>query len=64
MQISAKLESISNLGEVTIEFDPPIVMVPRDWNLIFSQDEMDKLSAKDRIIYEAELQKIMDVQFV
>ena len=54
-QVEANLESISNMGEVTIEFDPPIVMVPNDWNRLWSQEEKDKLSLQDREIYEEEL---------
>ena len=52
------------MGEVTIKFDPPIVMVPNDWNRLWSQEEKDKLSLQDREIYEEELQKIMHVQFL
>ena len=54
-QVEANLESISNMGEMTIEFDPPIVMVPNDWKRLWSQDEKDKLSLQDREIYEEEL---------
>ena len=52
------------MGEVKKEFDPPIVMVPNDWNRLWSEEEKNKLSLRDREIYEEELQKIMHVQFL
>ena len=55
MQIDAKFDSISNIGEVAIEFYPPIVMVPNDWNRLWSQAEKDKLTLRDREVYEEEL---------
>ena len=64
VQIEAKLESISAIGEVTIKFYPPIVMVPNDWNRLWNQEEKDKLSLSDREIYEKDLNKIMRVEFI
>ena len=64
VQIEAKLENISNVGEVTIKFEPPVVMVPNDWNRLWSQEEKDKLSLRDREIYEEELKKLMHVEFL
>ena len=52
------------MGEVTIKFEPPVVMVPNDWNRLWSQEEKDKLSLRDREIYEEELQKIMHLEFL
>ena len=51
MEIDARIEAVSNLGHVTILFDPPVVMVPNDWDRLWSSEELDKLSLKDREEY-------------
>ena len=55
MLIDAKLDSISTVGEVTIKFEPPIALVPNDWDRLWSQAEKDQLSSRDREIYDEEL---------
>ena len=35
-EVDASIEAVSNLGLVTVLFDPPIVMVPNDWERLWS----------------------------
>ena len=62
--VEAKLSEISNLGDILIKFDPPIVSIPNDWDRLWDIEEREKLSLKDRKIFEEELKKIMHIQFV
>lgn len=47
-----------------MDFSPNIVSVPNDWERLWSLEERQKMSIKDREAFEKELEKIMNVEFV
>ena len=55
---------MSSLGDILIGFNPPIVAVPNDWNLIWDIENRNKVSEKDKEIYEEELLKILSVEYI
>ena len=59
--IEATLLDVSNLGDIMIGFNPPIVAVPNDWNSLWSVENLAKLTLEDREVFEKELKNIMNV---
>lgn len=49
---------------VFLDYSPSIVLVPNDWDRLWSLEEREKLSLRDRETFEEELLKIMHVQFI
>ena len=64
IKIKPILKSISTLGEINIDFSPEYVAVPYDWRKLWDLSEREKLSLKDREVFEEELLKILDVKFI
>ena len=44
-----------------IGFNPPIVAVPNDWNRLWAEEDLAKLTLEDREVFEKELLKIMNI---
>lgn len=46
--IEASLNRISEFGEVFIDFEPPVVMIPNDWGQLWDLSEREKMLNEDR----------------
>ena len=47
-----------------IDFSPQVAIVPNDWQRLWDLSEREKLTLKDREVYEEKLLKIFHVKFV
>ena len=63
-RIDATVEKIEKDGSIEIKYDPPIALVPNNWNKYFDREELAKLSDEDRIQNEKRAKEIMHVRFV
>ena len=57
------VNEIDESGNVYLNFEPGIVMVPNDWDKIWSLEERQKMSFQDRLEFEEALLDIMHVRF-
>ena len=55
VQVEASLEEITDLGDVLIKFDPPIVEAPKMWKKMWSLEEREKMGHEGREEYEEKL---------
>ena len=44
-----------------IRFNPPIVLIPNDWEKLWNLEEREKMSIEDQASFDKELLKIMHV---
>lgn len=57
------MEQVDQKGNVLIRFNPPIVLIPNDWEKLWNLEEREKMSIEDQASFDKELLKIMHVQF-
>ena len=53
--------NLDEAGNVYLDFRPGIVMVPNDWNKLWSLSEREKMNYQDRVEFEKTLLDIMHV---
>lgn len=63
-EIQADLSFIEKNGEITIDYKPPIAIVPTDWDKYFSIKELSKLNITEREEREEKAKEFMHVTFV
>ena len=64
VEIYASLREINTVGTVFVDFTPNVASIPNDWERLWSLEEREKMSLKDREAFEKELEKIMHVEFI
>ena len=63
VQVKAKVDEIDESGNVMLKFEPGIVIVPNDWEKLWSIEEREKMNYQDRLEFENALLDIMHVKF-
>ena len=63
VKIGVSVDQIDESGNVLLNFEPGIVMVPNDWDKMWSLEEREKMNYQDRLEFEKALLDIMHVKF-
>lgn len=61
VEVKVRLEQIDMVGNTFLKFEPPIVAVPNDWKSLWDLEEREKMSLRDREVFEEELIRIMHI---
>ena len=48
VEVQDVLDEATSVGEITLVFDPPLVLVPDFWKTVPLGDDYEKLSAEDK----------------
>ena len=48
VEVQVVLDEATSVGEITLVFDPPLVLVPDFWKTVPLGDDYEKLSAEDK----------------
>ena len=61
--IAPLIESVDHNGKTYVKFQPPVVAVPNDWDVLLDKKEQAKMSPAEREKFEEELLKIIHIKF-
>lgn len=64
VKVTPSVNNITRYGGVYIDFDPPVVAVPNDWQKMWDLAEREKMNFSDRISFENDLLDILDVRYI
>ena len=63
VEVKVEVDNLDESGNVYLNFKPAIVMVPNDWETMWSLAEREKMTIEERLEYEEGLLDIMHVTF-
>ena len=63
VEVQVVLDEATSVGEITLVFDPPHVLVPDFWKTVPLGDDYEKLSAEDKAKTDEVLAKLVSFAF-